>query len=109
MTKKIIVSTELNQRLNEVVAGLNAFQIMEHAIKKYVGKPDTWRWSERLKYCAIDCGSEGVFLVDKKTGEIFNTKAYGVPDTNKKAKADVGNVFTVDPDRLYTMRYNYLR
>lgn len=48
-------------------------------------------------------------MVDRNTGEIFNIKAYGVPDRNKKIKADIGNVRTVDPEKMHSLRWNYLR
>lgn len=35
--------------------------------------------NERRKYIALDAGSSGVFLVDKRTGHIFTIKACGVP------------------------------
>lgn len=48
-----------------------------------------------------------------KTGEIYNIKAYGVPDRNKKKKADLGNVFNYntlnDALNLLARRYNYLK
>ena len=53
--------------------------------------------------------TSGAFLVEKTTGEIYNIKAYGVPDHNKKAKANLGNITTVDPAVLHSKRYNYLR
>lgn len=70
---------------------------------------DKWHWTERTKYIAIDCGSSGAFLVEKSTGELFNIKGYGTPDLNKKRKANIGNIFTVDPSRLHGLRHNYLR
>jgi len=61
------------------------------------------------KFGYIDCGGSGAFLFDKNTGELYNIKGYGVPDYNKKKKADIGNVFTVDPVVLHSKRWNYLR
>lgn len=69
-------------------------------------------WSARdrgRKFISLDQGSGGHFLIEKATGEIFNIKAYGVPDYNKKKKSDVGNIKTVSVQRLWDMRYNYLR
>ena len=103
-----MVSTEMNSRLNELVAALQA----EHDA---YGQRNGWissdkvTWKERAKFCAIDIGSYGAFLVDKQNGELFNIKAYGVADRNKKIKADIGNIFTVDGAVLYSKRYNYLR
>ena len=54
-------------------------------------------------------GGSGAWLVEIATGEIYNIKAYGVPDYNKKAKSNIGNVATVDPARMLRMRFNYLR
>ncbi len=71
----------------------------------YVG----WNFKDRKKFIAIDCNGSGYFLVEKETGELFNIKAYGVPDRNKKLKADIGNIKMVDPRFLLTKRYNYLK
>jgi hypothetical protein len=64
---------------------------------------------ERKKYFAIDIGNSGAFLVEKITGEIYNIKAYGVADKNKKKKANLGTIWYIDPKELYNKRYNYLR
>jgi hypothetical protein len=63
----------------------------------------------RVKFICVDIGTSGAFMVEKATGELYNIKAYGVPDRNKKAKADIGNIFTADLSKLYALRYNYLR
>ena len=60
------------------------------------------------KFLYIDIGHSGAFLVEKKTGELYNIKAYGQADYNKKRKADLGNVFTADPVKVFRNRYNYL-
>lgn len=105
-----MTDTKLNARLNELVAALNALEESTHAANGCDNFPaDKVRWSERTKFCAIDIGTSGAWLVEKSTGELFNIKAYGVPDRNKKAKADIGNVFTCKPEELYRRRYNYLR
>ena len=104
-----MVSTELNERLNQVVAQLNGLEAARHALNGYTHAPDVVRWSERTKYCAIDIGSSGAWLVDKESGELFNIKAYGVADQNKKRKANLGNIYTCDVAVLHTKRYNYLR
>lgn len=54
-------------------------------------------------------GYSGGWLVEAETGEIFNIKGYGVPDYNKKKKANLGNVSTADPARVHAGRWNYLR
>ncbi len=64
---------------------------------------------ERKKYIAIDIGNSGAFLVEKVSGEIYNIKAYGVADKNKKKKSNLGTIWDVDPKELYNRRYNYLR
>ena len=64
---------------------------------------------ERKKFIAVDIGGSGAFLVEKETGEIYNIKGYGVPDYNKKRKANLGNIFTADLSGLYARRWNYLR
>jgi hypothetical protein len=65
---------------------------------------------ERREFYAIDIGTSGAFLIRKSDGEIFNIKScYGVPDYNKKLKADLGNIKTADGQTLYRRRYNYLR
>ena len=61
------------------------------------------------KFYYIDIGSSGAWLVEIETGEIHNIKGYGVPDYNKKKKADIGNVATVDAARMLALRFNYLR
>jgi hypothetical protein len=71
--------------------------------------PPTWYAKERNKYTAIDCGGSGAFLLEKETGELFNIKGYGVPDHNKKRKANLGNIATVDAETLWRKRWNYLR
>jgi len=63
----------------------------------------------RKKFIAIDIGRSGAYLVEKATGELFNIKAYGVPDYNKKKKSDLGNIASADPVRVYRLRWNYLR
>jgi hypothetical protein len=70
---------------------------------------DTVAVKEKQKFIYINIGTSGAWLVEKATGEIFNIKAYGVPDHNKKAKANLGNVRTADPEIVWRGRYNYLR
>lgn len=71
--------------------------------------PDKVHTRPRRKYVAIDIGTSGAWLVERETGEIFNIKSYGSPDKNKKAKSDIGNIATVDPENMHNRRYNYLR
>lgn len=71
--------------------------------------PDKVNIRGRSKFVAIDIGTSGAFLVEKATGELFNIQAYGRPDRNKKRKADIGNVYTVDGSTLFAKRYNSLR
>ena len=65
--------------------------------------------AEQPLIVAIDIGTSGAYLVEKTTGELFNIKAYGVADRNKKAKADIGSVWNVNPAELLRKRFNYLR
>jgi hypothetical protein len=106
------MTPELATRLDEVVAQLQRLE-RERMARDYADttgeRTDIVRWKQRSKYVAIDIGSSGAWLVDKASGELYNIKAYGVPDQNKKRKADIGNIFTVDPAVLHTQRYNYLR
>ena len=92
----------LAARLDEVVAALNVLE-QQHQFADIV------TWKARKKFVAIDFGTSGTFLVEKTTGELFNIKSYGVADYNKKQKANIGNIFSVDPAVLYRKRYNYLR
>ena len=73
-----------------------------------------WKFKQSTgKYHKLNCGTSGAFMVEIETGEIFNIKAYGVPDKNKKIKADLGNikdVNTLEQARvLHAKQYNYLR
>jgi hypothetical protein len=68
-----------------------------------------WHAKPRHKFIALDCGTSGAFLVENKTGEIFNIKGYGQADYNKKAKADLGNIRIADPEFVHARRWNYLQ
>ena len=80
-----------------------------------------WHFKKGLKrFSKIDCGTSGAFMVENETGEIYNIKAYGVPDKNKKIKADLGKIqdyfFSdlglIDIKKvcfLHSKRWNYLR
>lgn len=103
----------MNDRLQHIIDGLNIAEtekLKRQGHVNIIGLPSyTWHWRERKKYIAIDCGTSGAFLVEKETGELYNIKAYGVPDKNKKQKADIGNIYTADPFALHSRRWNYLR
>ena len=64
---------------------------------------------EKQKYFYINFGDSGAFMVDKITGEIYNIKGYGKIDSNKKIKADLGNIKDINTEILHSKRYNYLR
>lgn len=95
--------------IERVVAELNVEEAAQHAAKGYKHPPDVWHAVPKRKYINIDCGASGAFMVARDTGELFNIKGYGVPDQNKKAKADLGNIRTVGPKLLILKRFNYLR
>ena len=96
--------------VENVLAQLNTAERKDHTSLGYIHPPDFWHSKERRKFWALDCGGSGAFLVEKTTGEIFNIKsAYGVPDYNKKKKANLGNIQTVDGEWLQTKRWNYLK
>ena len=101
----------LDDKLREVVAGLNQAETVRREKYGYGYSESVHKWHLRpgRKYYKINVGTSGAFLVEKETGELFNIKAYGVADRNKKRKADIGNIFTVDPTELHSRRYNYLR
>ncbi len=103
----------LEEKLNELVYHLQVAVDAKHALSGYTSPPDRVSMKipngKAVKFIRIDIGSSGCFLVEKATGELFNIKAYGVPDRNKKAKADIGNIFTADLSTLFAVRYNYLK
>lgn len=107
-----VTPKDIRDHIQRVLEGLNAAQ-QKYLAENYTnlaGRPGyEWHAKERSKFVALDVGSSGAFLVEKDTGELFNIKAYGVPDRNKKIKADIGNVRTVDPGWLFSKRWNYLR
>lgn len=107
--------------INEIVDGLNECQKKDLKENGYTnecffdGENLTKEYSFNLKkgklYYRIDCGTSGVFMVDMN-GEIYNIKAYGVIDKNKKIKANLGNIGDYNSeniDYLFKKRYNYLR
>ena len=81
-------------------------------------KEYTFNLLEKQKYFYINLGTCGVFMVLKADGEIYNIKAYGTPDLNKKLKANLGNIkdyivfdnMRIEKIRyLHSKQYNYLR
>jgi hypothetical protein len=108
------VENNLTETLENLCKALN---VIKNATYKAQGFPETMQEGYDTyhvkkvgkKYAYIDSGGSGVFLVEVSTGELYNIKAYGVADFNKKKKADIGNVYTVNPEVLYTKRWNYLR
>ena len=111
------MSTSLEARLNEVASELNTLERArmlsegwtEEKLEPIFAQSYAWHWKERTKFYALDAGTSGAFLVERITGEIYNIKAYGVPDRNKKVKANLGNLFDATAETLYAKRYNYLR
>lgn len=102
---------DLAEHIERVLIGLNACQLKKDTENGYQNI-DTWHINDKRKgkkFISLDCGTSGAFLIEKETGELFNIKGYGVPDYNKKKKADIGNIATVNPETLFTKRYNYLR
>ena len=105
----------LQEHIERVLLGLNECQIMYYktnGLDRLLNFPDIWKIGKvGKKFLHLNCGSRtgGAFLIEKETGELFNIKGYGVPDYNKKKKADIGNIQTVNPETLFTKRYNYLR
>lgn len=96
---------KLVQDLNEIGDQTEHAKIMQ----AHGGTWERWKIGKvGKKFVHINIGSSAAFLVDGN-GELYNTKGAGVPDYNKKVKADIGNVYTVDPKVLYTKRWNYLR
>jgi hypothetical protein len=105
----MIDSIKLDIRLAEVVAELNVVETERFRAAGFTHTPDKVTSKNRSKFVAIDFGSSGAFLVEKSTGELYNIKGYGVADYNKKLKANIGNLFTVDVRKLWSQRWNYLR
>ena len=106
-----MITDVLEARLKVVVQVLNYIETRKHLAQGYDNFPaDRVEYKDRKKkFVAIDIGSSGAWLVEKETGEIYNIKGYGVPDYNKKLKADIGNIYTVDPEFMHNRRHNYLR
>ena len=98
------------EQMDLLVDALNDVESKWHP--SFGDPPDLHRvqWKDRgRKFAAIDVGTSGAWLVEKATGEIYNIKGYGVPDYNKKQKANIGNIATVDAQAMHARRWNYLR
>ena len=99
--------------MSELVHALNRIESQTEHAKIMTSKDREWdHWTikkEGKKFAYLDKGTSGVFLIERSTGELYNIKGYGVPDYNKKQKADIGNLATVDAQVLHTKQYNYLR
>ena len=96
---------------DELINALNVIEQREHVAKGLTKFPDD-KWAVKKsgkKFTYLDCGTSGAFLLEHATGELFNIKGYGVPDYNKKLKANIGNLAMVNPEVLHRQRYNYLR
>ena len=61
--------------------------------------------TRRHKYIALDIGKSGAWLVDRITGEVFNIKAYGTPDRQKR----LGTIDTITGGDLHKYRWWYRR
>ncbi len=95
--------------IQELTIELDAIEKRTHLEKGYTFQYDPVTIKEGRKYDKINIGTSGAWMIERETGEIFNIKGFGVPDKNKKAKADIGNLDTVDPEEMHKLRYNYLR
>lgn len=96
--------------LEKLIEGLNQVQQEDDVKRGYMLPSDKWHIGKiGKKFLHLNCGGSGAFLIEKATGELFNIKAAGVPDYNKKKKADIGNIATVDIKVLHIKRWNYLR
>ena len=103
-----MTQTEFDAHLERVRSGLQTANNADLQ-KKYGNLSDAVTIKIGRKFVNLDIGRSGAFMVEKATGELYNIKGYGQPDYNKKKKADIGNIATVDPAWLLTKRWNYLR
>lgn len=102
---------KLAKRLMDVCVELNTIEKRKH-LEQYgaTTAAEFIHFKDRgQKFVAIDIGGSGAWMVEKATGEIFNIKGYGNVDRNKKKKADIGNIYTVDLEQMHNKRWNYLR
>ena len=96
--------------LNSLVDKLDAIETRKHLENGFTNFPaDKVHSKDGKKFVKIDIGGSGAWMVEKSTGEIFNIQGYGTVDRNKKRKADIGNIFTVDAELMHKARYNNLR
>ena len=96
--------------LEKLVNQLNEIEKRKHAEKGFTNpSSNVWKAKERKKYIYLDCGNSGAFLIEKDTGEIYNIISYGQVDKNKKLKANLGTIATVDAEFLHAHRWNYLK
>ncbi len=96
--------------VDDLIEQLNAIEARKHLEKGFTSFPaDKWNARTAKKFVHINCGGSGAFLLEIATGELYNIKAYGVADLNKKVKADIGNIETVDAEVLHSKRWNHLR
>lgn len=111
--------------LNKLITGLNEAEKERLKKQGYTNSAffdeignltKSYTWYLRTggkKFYKIDCGGSGKFMIEINTGEIYNIKSYGVPDYNKKLKANLGNIKDYDTQEkinyLLTKQYNYLR
>lgn len=102
--------TDVAAKLNEAVTVLDGLEKDDFDRRGLILGPDKWQWRYAgHRWAHLNCGHSGAFLVEAATGELYNIKAYGTPDHNKKAKADLGNILTAELASLQTRRWNYLR
>lgn len=113
----------MNTQLEYVIQGLNEAEADTMRQKGYTfcfdesdKLKDSHRWllkNGAKKFHKVNCGTSGAFMIEIATGEIYNIKAYGVPDYNKKNKANLGNIKEyISQEKinyLHARRYNYLR
>ena len=113
--QEIIPIDELEQyaRIEEITKGLN---LCESARLKQNGFTNecffnadgsltenyTYTIKEKKKYVYLDCGTSGVFMIDKSTGNIFGIKGYG---TINKANC-WGHIQTINVEKLHQRRHN---
>ena len=96
--------------VEELIVELNTIEVRKHAAKGFTFPADVWKVKKvGKKFTYLDIGGSGAFLLEHGTGELYNIKGYGVPDYNKKKKADLGNIATVNVEELHEKRWNYLR
>jgi len=104
------IMEHLTTKIEALAVELNKLEAEDFARRGFTHPHDRWHLKKvGKKFAYLDCGGSGAFLVESATGELYNIKGYGVPDYNKKKKADIGNIATVNPRELHARRWNYLR